>query len=449
MNWLSSMKNRLLDGGTSPDGNSKTIGIGTDVAALMLFHPGDLQHAVHWPIAWYADHFVYPVESGAGRLVAWFTGGDGGFEVRLTDGDLTSKEKSNAGPRFEFPITVQHGRIFLDNSDGLPGMEQMDNPDDLPDRWYDLPNGDYIAEVVAIVQPKPEKPTLPDYVVRFRSGDTQARPKPARRPPDLLCLSDASVSDEVFTDMDAGFAIGPAPAVPNTSLPCVQTDDLCLSTRQLDLFYGTSGETDILHGDTSIADLMDEHEAVVFLAPEIRAGGLGMLARMVGSGGPRGLPNRYMFQTSGVARIKVVDDPGHFVPDENARTAAVQVEPVAIDGVSEAAIDLDTFKAELSEKFQASTALRSVIEGKVRRMAETRAITFGTELDEAGIPAKVDSLAAYAAMEMNALTRAGSVTAWALATLPLPAQQSLELAVTNDSERIEALLEFVRSHPDG
>ena len=85
---------------------SNRLLVWTDVAHIVIFHPDDLAHAEKWPIAWYAEPFIYPVESDAGRLISWCTKVDGNFVLRVTDGSLTDRERKYAGPHWVFPYRV-------------------------------------------------------------------------------------------------------------------------------------------------------------------------------------------------------------------------------------------------------------------------------------------------------------------------------------------------------
>lgn len=182
---------------------SETIVLATDVAHILIFHPDDLAHAEKWPIAWYAETFVYPVESAGQRLIAWSTGSDGVFKLRLTTGEITAAEREFAGPSWTFPYSVRHGRVFVDNSDALPGSEKMTDPSESPDLWFELADGDYAVTVTAIeweAEPgahEEGRETLPNYVVAFAPLDGRVI-APARRPPDLWGSRSAIAADQPF-----------------------------------------------------------------------------------------------------------------------------------------------------------------------------------------------------------------------------------------------------------
>src|SRR5262249_25168115 len=94
------------------------------------------------------------------RLVAFCTGSDGSYKVRLTTGPLTPEETSRVCLPGAFPLVVRHGRVLLDNTDALPGLEQMIDPE-ATDSWYELPNGAYRTTVHPIDQNSEATRALP------------------------------------------------------------------------------------------------------------------------------------------------------------------------------------------------------------------------------------------------------------------------------------------------
>lgn len=156
--------------------------IDTDVAHFVLFHPEDLQHRDDHPIAWYAYDFIYGPESAAGRLIAWGTGSDGGFRVRMTTGGLHPEEEQAALAPWHFPYIVRHKRVLLDNTDALPGLEKMTEPDDLDGKfWLVLDNGVYRVSVFPI--DRSDNGELPDYVVTFAAVESMDGIAPSATPP--------------------------------------------------------------------------------------------------------------------------------------------------------------------------------------------------------------------------------------------------------------------------
>ena len=172
---------------SDPAGLGHTITIGTDVAMVMPFHPDDLQHRADAPIAWCSRPVAYQLESAAGRLAAFGTGGDAGLEVRPTTGAPTSLEALRRGPVWDLPFHVQHGQMLLDNSDTLPGLEQMQNPAEA-NPWFELANGAYCVTVQAIDRSgnaagDPAIAALPDHLISFVAIPDLATVPAAPKPP--------------------------------------------------------------------------------------------------------------------------------------------------------------------------------------------------------------------------------------------------------------------------
>lgn len=178
--------------------------IGTDVAHFVLFHPEDLQHRGDHPIAWYAYDFIYGPESSAGRLIAWGTGGDGGFRVRMTTAGLHHEEQQAAGEPWQFPFIVRHGRVLLDNTDALPSREQMTPPENIEDEfWLVLDNGAYRVGVYPI--DRSDNGELPDYVVTFAAVDTIDGIAASATPPLLEPFKGGQARAQTSCETEAAF----------------------------------------------------------------------------------------------------------------------------------------------------------------------------------------------------------------------------------------------------
>ena len=76
--------------------------MGTDVAALFLCHPDDLAHRANDPLDWYDYGFACSKEFEAGNLIAFRTGGDGGYSLRLAGGNLTAAERAQETNSWEW-----------------------------------------------------------------------------------------------------------------------------------------------------------------------------------------------------------------------------------------------------------------------------------------------------------------------------------------------------------
>jgi hypothetical protein len=153
----------------------QTVGVATDVAGLFVYHPDDLKHRQTSPDGWVYTDFACGREFNAGTLIAFSTGGDGGYDLRLTDGDLTPRERPLVGNSYSFRYRVQHGRVYVDGGNFLPSDSPYKNKTEkIPEsRGVAMPNGDYEVRVVAINRPDDDGgrgagQRLPDYVLQFR-----------------------------------------------------------------------------------------------------------------------------------------------------------------------------------------------------------------------------------------------------------------------------------------
>jgi hypothetical protein len=144
---------------------NQQVQIGTDVATLYLFHPEDLAHRWKSRMRWEHYEFAGRREFEAGSLIAWQTGGDGGFVLRLTDGPLTEEEDKQQAGAWDFRYEVRAGDVLLDNGDHLPCDEGRKAPPPSNPLWVKLPKGRYKVTVHAI---ESDDEALPNYVVQFQ-----------------------------------------------------------------------------------------------------------------------------------------------------------------------------------------------------------------------------------------------------------------------------------------
>jgi hypothetical protein len=150
--------------------------VGTDSASWFLFHPDDLAHRNQDPIDWCSYDFAVRKEFAAGTLVGVTTGGDGGFKVRLTDQELTEREKQYAVKSQSFRLRIRHGRVLIDGGYILPS-ESSDSVEKGSADWISIPSGDYHVTVIAVAwydepgavdwKGSATKKALPSYVAVF------------------------------------------------------------------------------------------------------------------------------------------------------------------------------------------------------------------------------------------------------------------------------------------
>jgi hypothetical protein len=172
----------------------RVIRVGTDVAAFYLFHLEDLAHRRNAHPKWLAD---CAEEMASGSLVAFETGGGGGFSFRITSGKLTRLEQAHRCCGWTFRAAVRHGQLFLDGGEYIPFKQNKYDPRDTSDRWYetimdrwvDVPNGNYRVSVHAIQNSTNDgEPIdgLTSYVIQFERVTDLTEIKPVTGPVSLL-----------------------------------------------------------------------------------------------------------------------------------------------------------------------------------------------------------------------------------------------------------------------
>lgn len=380
------------------------VNIGTDVAALFLFHPEDLAHRAHAPIAWYGYDFAYRRESSAGRMVAWSTGSDGGYLVRLTTGSLTEAERPRASAGFAFPLVVRHGRIFVDNGDGLPGEEQMDQPDDLPARWVDVPTGSYRVTIHSIDRGDGGN-ELADYVLRFEPVDrtdavgvaaTLPELNPWVKAPPVMAAAAPLQNDNAMPFLwrdapEARAELGAVIVPADTRLVPGGSRSIPVSEALAEHHY-PKDHPDVLPPGP-------------LLATAIAPGQLGLATEVNGRSWSRGMGDHISVRVTAVVRIA------------SAQGDAVRVEPVARPD-----LDLDAGRAATF---------------RARLLAEVAPAEAGETIGRLTAPGfELERLETFASAE--------SVTGWALTWLAMPLDTRMRLWVSSAAERvagIEALLD--------
>jgi hypothetical protein len=393
----------------------RLVNIGTDVATLLVFHPQDLSHREHSPIGWYGYDFAYRRESAGGRLIAWGTGGDGGYLVRLTTGSLSDAERQHVYASRDFPFVVRHGRVLVDNSDALPGHGQMSDPDTLTDQWFDVPNGSYRVTVHALDAGQARE--LPDYVIAFLAVDGIDDIGVERLPPLLEPLewdSDEAVPDgataaESGAEADrqraqaerpflwkaepleseelAAFPMPPEAAiVPGGSLSLPVSDEVA------EHFYPRGGGRRQPPGPV--------------LAPVLEPGRLGLATEVHG--------RSWMIRQGSHISIRAITLVRIIDVRQGDQFATVRVEPVD--------------KPDMTLDEAAAAAFRSRLLSAIKpsELSTGVATAPGFEIER-----------------LETLFSAEAVTGWALTHLPMPAEKRIALWAAPVSERIngiEALL---------
>lgn len=398
--------------------------VSTDVAHIVLFHPDDLAHADEWPIAWYSEPFVFPVESAAGRLIAWCTKSDGGYAVRVTNGAVTDREQRYAGPSWTFPYTVRHGRVFLDNTDALPGEEQMTQASDDEENWIAVANGDYAVTVTAIewsAEPGARNhgfDKLPNYVVQFQPGSPRVI-KPARRPPDLACLTDATATDELYVHTPEP----PEPIDFDRHYPAFAS----INVTRAGQHFSTRGEAPIEAAVPRDGDRFALFDTPFVAAAELTPGAPAVIVECHGSGGIPGEAMRYSFRARRAVRIAEIT--GTFADGSYARPVMTgffrrQPKPIPPDALPAVRIG----------------PLPPTQDAAASAGPETLRATVLDDLRGGGMLAKrLGGLAGYEALRLGASDDAEALMNWLIDNLPLPADERLRLSILPPNRRCAAL----------
>ncbi|GGC54726.1 DUF6386 family protein [Chelatococcus reniformis] len=396
--------------------SSKTIRLGTDVATLVLFHPEDLAHRDSDPIAWYSYDFIYRKESASGRLVAFGTGADGGYTVRLTTGALTPREAAYACPPWDFPLIVRHGRVLLDNTDALPGQEQMTDPASSDD-WYEVANGPYrvtvhplewAAEPDAVDNGKSSPAALPSYVVTFAPVTDIASIAVAHAPPDLRGRRDWTARMLPASDGDRAFTWPATAPEAAASLPVLVVEETValLPGQQVRLPVAEAVAEVAFPSDRSARQQRSE---MFVAAPSFRSNGFAALGRANGLSRMRDQA-RLGLQAKHVVRI--------VKGGQRQTLEPVAVVPIAKPDMACAPGAADALKEKLARYFEDNAAARERLR--------------------------------YAAFDLEQLAWLRSpeaITAWALMNLDWPFAERLETYASPAAVRMGRIERLLGAEP--
>ncbi|MBC7809292.1 MAG: hypothetical protein H7145_24420 [Akkermansiaceae bacterium] len=383
----------------------QTVDIGTDVAAFFVFHPGDLQHRSDDPLDWYDYDFACRKEFESGNLVAFRTGGDGGYQLRITSGDLTSAEREHETGSWAFGYTVRHGRVLLDNGDFLPSGEARPIGKASKDQWVDVANGDYRVTVHPIAR---NDNSLPDYVVRFEPVDNPLRIAASPTPPDLIGLvgetpraahgmSADSIHGSRAEDkpLDRAYPLLVAPGqyvLPggNVSVPVSDA-----------IFEAVSGD------DRSLLNVNEGGDIYLVLAPTGEIPGLATLVWQHGSSQLAGEPGRISLRGERLVRVKG-QRAGGVLPE-------AEVEPVT----------RKTSVLEKSEIAALQEAFAAYVDSHPKGRSAVRASLFEREW-------------------VAAMTSGDALTTRLIALVPMPVETRFRLYEASDAERARELISLLK-----
>ncbi|MFV0410348.1 MAG: hypothetical protein ACK5LJ_11835 [Paracoccus sp. (in: a-proteobacteria)] len=385
----------------------------TDVTHFVIFHPEDLAHAAGWPIAWYAEPFIYPGESAAGRLIGWSTGGDGSFALRLTDGPLTEREARYRGPEWVFPLSVRHGAVYLDGTDALPGIDQMCRAGENPDARIDLENGDYAVTVAAIewdAEPGSEDDSfdsLPNYVVQFAPRRGAIIPA-ALRPPSLPCSMSENASDEIYTYSSRQAD----PADYDRIYPAFISANVSRAGRS----FSSQGEAPVEAAVAPDADRFALFEVPFVIAARLERGEPAVIAECSGTSEMQGRVRRYEFRALQLVRIAEIMGSftgGAFVPPRMGGIFRRRPKPLADDALVALRI------APLAGP-DGDGGLIGLAQLKMRVLEDLR----GDGL----LARKLGGIAGYEARRLESLQNPSQIEEWLIDNLPMPALARLRIA---------------------
>ena len=422
-----------------PDMNtSKTISIGTDVAAFVLFHPDDLVFASEWPIAWYSMPQIWKRESEARRLVCWQTGGDGGYVIRVTTGALTDRETTYSAASWTFEYEVRHGKVFVDNTDGLPGEEKMIEPSETPDQWVDIDNGNYHVKVTAIewtAEPDADAKTgtddeLASYVVQFMPAE-RTSPSIAQRPPDIPSTRGEEATDKFY------YATAPDTKIPTPLYPARDEEDLTaiLPSVSVDALGPSGGrartvpKANISHAASQNADRFSLFEVPFVLTTKIEVGAPALIAKAHSKGGaPNELP-MIGYKLLGPARIKSIEGCFYNGKIRKLKSGLFSSAPQPQAPYTELLFAVRASPVN-PEPFNLSDAASEEM-----RMSVIKALSTDSLLAKARA-----GKASYDVIIMQDWIGASAFMRWLISHLPMSATEQLELECMHGNDRYHAIM---------
>jgi hypothetical protein len=380
----------------------RTVVVATDVAAYYLFHPDDLAHRRTAPAGWTGDDFACGAEFAAGNLVAVDTGGDGGAALRVTNGELSPREKARATGSWAFRYRVRHGRVLLDGGLHVPG-DGADKGPPPDDHWVAVPNGDYQVTLYAIDRsvgnaggagPEFDK-TLPEYVFQFRPSARLEGIKVLSKTPPRLIPGEPVPAANAKPAWAAWLEDTSAPL--KRSYPAVVKEGSPLAPGAAESFEVSQAAYDAL----SVAG--------EFVVVSGGVPGVGVLARDAGGGSADG---KWTQGARGLRLVKV----NALAKGEPLPTAAVS--PLSRPATKVSAKDVTALKAAFAKYARTNAPFR-----------------------------KATPHPDYEAERVEAVESPSALTNLLLYRVPLPPDQRAKLLPLSDAGRIRGLQAFLDSAP--
>lgn len=379
----------------------RTVDIGTDVASFFLFHPDDLAHRKDDPLDWYSYGFACRQEFEAGSLVAFTTGSDGGYRLRITDGELTAAEQARQTGSWEWGYTVRHGRVLLDNGDHLPSEEMFPIKESDAEQWVTVPNGDYRVTVYPIER---EDDSLPDYVIRFEPVDGPLHIANSPAPPELIPRKDSPPQSSEGGGADMVYERAEEKPLAHTYPLLVAADTSLLPGGSLSVPVADELFTAVRDEDHTLTN--SDGDTCMVLTPSAETPGLGVLARVNGWSEIPGKGGRISLRGERLVRI-------------TKRTAGRPLPTAWVEPVERPTAPLGDEEVR---------ALQAAFAEYAARQKEGR-----------------NPVSAFDQDRIAAMTSGKSLTARLIPLLPLPTETRFRLQAASDAERATELRAFLKS----
>lgn len=164
-----------------------TVHLATDAGLLAIIAPGGLAHR-HGDSSWWTQEEDLLDEANAGRVIPIETGQDGGYAVRVTFGEQTSRERRFKAQSAEFWLKVPD-----DEELAVVAGEELSFPDTPGAATFWATSGTYHVTVTRLRWTEDDEDeaedALPDYIARLRPF------YPDEEPPVFESLPDLSLQD--------------------------------------------------------------------------------------------------------------------------------------------------------------------------------------------------------------------------------------------------------------
>lgn len=359
------------------------VTLGTDGASFLFYHPEDFPGRPGRPLECLSYDFAWNKE--VGKVIAFSTGGDGGFGFRLTSGALTARERRWRTCSAEFLYTVRHGEILLDNGCGYNSFT------------FHIPNGHYRVTLHAIdwseepgAMEMPPEEQLPSYVVCFEPVADPCKVKPVPWPPRM----------DLGSEPTPACSISAEEGKESPQEEPLKDEYILLVEKDILVLPGAVVSVEI--PDSFYKRVLEDHTTDTFvLAPSDQAPTLAAIAKTCGGGKSGDGPWSYSFRGECLVTVTKTRQKGKDV--------------------------LARYK--LLERPQSRPNAKTVAELKAAFARYARSNPRGLHIDNLE----------FALEQWEASPSAERYVWWLLATLPLRQEERTRLAVVSLVEQLKAL----------